>query len=301
MNAKYIHIFGRFDRIREWKWVREWVSEWVRERERKAEAGRVSRHKGLAKSLPCTGTGKNGICVHMMRQKTRLTNPNTDVGQHAIHEPKTQQMEIEAYSTGAGFACFHWFTWALANMRVALAKGISAWTLPGLFTTFLALGQPKPTSLGGCKWEGKRHPKGCLLQLHNTQYDSHDFSHAMIFSMDNENHKGPSCSDLQKEGRLPARTSEKDGPVLGFSFFGDRQTGDRQTQSLGPRHQRHRIIRFDFHENHIKAPHVCLYMHACHCMQAVHEWPIRISALYFPIKNIIIHNHTITVILQPKQ
>ena len=79
----------------------------MRERERKAEAGRVSRHKGLAKSLPCTGTGKNGICVHMMRQKTRLTNPNTDVGQHAIHEPKTQQMQIDAYTTGAGFACLH--------------------------------------------------------------------------------------------------------------------------------------------------------------------------------------------------
>jgi hypothetical protein len=44
----------------------------------------------------------------------------------------------------------------------------------------------------------------------------HDFLHAMIFSMACKNHKGLSCSDLQKEeGCLPEKRAKKDGPVLG--------------------------------------------------------------------------------------
>jgi hypothetical protein len=49
-------------------------------REIEAGAGRVSKYKGLAKSLPCTGTGKNEICVHMMRQKRKAYKPKHGCG-----------------------------------------------------------------------------------------------------------------------------------------------------------------------------------------------------------------------------
>jgi hypothetical protein len=62
-NDEPARIPGAFDRKRE------------RERERERERGRVSRHTGFGESLPCTGTGKNGICRHMMRQTTRDYKP----------------------------------------------------------------------------------------------------------------------------------------------------------------------------------------------------------------------------------
>ena len=215
MNAKYIHIFGRFDRIREWKWVRERVSEWVRERERKAEAGRVSRHKWLAKSLPCTG--KNRICVHKMRQKTMASKPEYACGRTCDYMSQTHN-RWRSRLTRAGFACFHWYTWALANMSVALAKGISASTLPGLFTTFLVLASQSQHHYGAVSGRAKDILLDVLLRLHNTQHDSWFFACYDFFHGKRELQRAELFWPTER-GRLPARGQAKRTPVLGFLFF----------------------------------------------------------------------------------
>jgi hypothetical protein len=94
-------------------------------------------------------------------------------------------------------------------MGVALAKGISASTFPGLSAIFLALVSQNQHHCGAANGRAKDIVLGVCCG-YTTRSMTHDLMHALIFSMENEDHKGLSCSDLQKEaGCLPENNKRK--------------------------------------------------------------------------------------------